>query len=480
MKLSDLSDEDWFKRLSARRNANTAQIRDWWQRYDGERLHLWVSRLLAEQDDRFPALTINWHEKFIDTIDRRCITEGFRLPGSDEFDEDLWKIWRRNDLPEFESENNVASLVTGVSYMVVGPSDEGALITVESPDQMAIEIDPRTRKTVASLLFYKSDQNATTDDRAVLQVAGTNGSRMVEFENGKPVGGGQTMKWMSAPAKLQSSPDVPVVRFLNRQRQRVGRSELRALAPLTDAADLIATHMLATSHFHAMPRMLAIDVAEAMFFNDDGSINRDAVKSATGTLWVVPAEADDDGKTLPKDEQGPTPDIKQLPAADLRNFHESLSSLGRIGAGLCDMNPAQFGFGVADNPASADGIRAAKEDMTTRVERVHVSRGAGYARVMRLSAAVEGRDPAGMELLETIWRDPSKPTKSAMADAATKTYAAGISDLHQARVDYGYTATTIAAMEAREEAAGVREDDAFNRANRPLTDDGSAVNSGNA
>src|SRR5213079_359454 len=99
-----------------------------------------------------------------------------------------------------------------------------------------------------------------------------------------PVGGSQTMKWMSAPAKLQSSPDVPVVRFLNRQRQRVGRCELRALAPLTDAADLIATHMLATSHFHAMPRMLAIDVAEAMFFNDDGTINRDAVKSATGTL----------------------------------------------------------------------------------------------------------------------------------------------------------------------------------------------------
>lgn len=450
MKLSDLTDEEWFKRLSARHMLEAPKARGWFQHYDGERPHLWVSRILAEQDDRFPALTINWHEKFIDTIDRRCITEGFRVAGQDEFDEDLWKIWQRNDLPEFESENNVASLVAGVSYMVVGPSDEGALVTVESPEQMAIEIDPRTRKTVASLMFFKSDQESTSDDRAVLQVASDQGARLIEFENGKPVSGGKPQGWMKAPAKMQSSPDVPVVRFLNRQRQRVGRSELRSLAPVTSAADLIATHMLATSHHHAMPRMLAIDVAESLFFNEDGTINREAVKNATGSMWIVPAASAQDGTPLPKEQQGPTPDIKQLPAADMRNFHETLNQLGRIGAGLCDMNPAQFGFGVADNPASADGIRAAKEDMTTRVERVHVSRGTGYARVMRLAAAVEGKDPTKYGSLETIWRDPSKPTKAANADAAVKTFQSGIADLHQARVDYGYSATTISAMEGRE------------------------------
>jgi hypothetical protein len=69
---------------------------------------------------------------------------------------------------------------------------------------------------------------------------------------------------------------------------------------------------------------------------------------------------------------------------------------------------------------------------------------------MRLAAAVEERDLAKLSGLETIWRDPSTPTRQAMADATTKTLAAGISDLHQARVDYGYSAGTIQAMEDRE------------------------------
>lgn len=468
MKLSDLSDEQWFKRLSARRDTNLTAIQDWWNHYDGNLPMYWMSKLLAEQDDRFPPLTINWHEKFIDAIDRRSIVEGFRIGGEDEADKELWTTWMRNDMQEFSSENNVASLVAGGSYVFVGPSDEGALITVEAPEQVAIEIDQRTRKTVASLLFYKSDQESASDDRAVLQVSNfeRGGSRLIEFENGKPVGEKSQQAWMSKASKLQSSPDVPVVRFLNRQRRRVGRSELRTLKPVVDSANLIATHMLATSGHHAMPRMLAINVAESQFMNADGTVNRAAVKAATGAMWISPAPVDKQGNPVPKDKL-PDVEIKQLPAADLRNFHESISLLGRIGAGLCDMDPSSFGFGVSDNPASADGIRASRENLTARIERVNIARGIGYARVMRITDVIEGRDPSRSTTLETIHRDPSKPTKAAMADSAVKTLASGISDLHQAREDYGYSSAQISAMESREDAVFERDGAAIDRVLRP-------------
>ena len=42
--------------------------------------------------------------------------------------------------------------------MMVGPSDEGALITVEQPDSVAVEIDPRTRRVIAALKTWKSDR----------------------------------------------------------------------------------------------------------------------------------------------------------------------------------------------------------------------------------------------------------------------------------------------------------------------------------
>lgn len=448
MKLSDLSDEQWFKRLSARRDAQAAAIKGWWQYYDGEQPLYYLLRILSEQDDRFGALTINWCEKFADSIDRRMYVEGFLLGGSDTPDDDLWAVWQRNDMAEFQSENNVASLVTGNSYMMVGPSDEGALVTVESPDSLAVEIDPLTRRVVAALKFYKSDAESTTDDRAVLHVpdGDSGGSRLVEFEVGKPVNS-RKQAWMSSASRLQSSPTVPVVQFPNRQRQRVGRSELRSLKPVVDAANFTATSMMATVLHHAMPRMLAINVAESLFMNDDGSVDREAVKAATGALWIVPAETDEKGNVP---DNAPKPDIKQLPASDLRNFHETLNTLARIGSGLCDLPPHTLGFGVSDNPASADGIRASEGDMVARVERHQVARGNGYERVMRLAMAVEGRDPAKASGLETVWRSAATPTQASKADAAVKTYGAGISDLRQARVDYGYSLTTIKAMEERE------------------------------
>lgn len=457
MKLSDLTDQQWFLRLSARRNAQMAGtpmqlgIKQWWEYYDGEQPLYYLLRILSEQDDRFGALTINWCEKFADAIDRRMYVEGFLMGGKDTPDDELWKTWLRNDMAEYQSENNIASLVTGGSYVMVGPSDEGALITVESPDSMAVEIDPLTRRVVASLKFYKSDAEATADDRAVLQVpdTATGGVRLVEFEVGKPVGSTK-QGWMSAASKLQSSPRIPVVPFPNRQRQRVGRSELRSLKPLVDAANFSATSMMATVLHHAMPRMLAINVAESLFMNEDGSVNREAVKNATGALWIVPAETDEDGNVP---DNAPVADIKQLPASDLRNFHETLNTLARLGSGLCDLPPHTLGFGVSDNPASADGIRASEGDMVARVERHQVARGNGYERVMRLAMAVEGRDPSTASSLETVWRSAATPTQASKADAAVKTYGSGISDLRQARVDYGYSLTTIQAMEERERDA---------------------------
>jgi hypothetical protein len=161
----------------------------------------------------------------------------------------------------------------------------------------------------------------------------------------------------------------------------------------------------------------------------------------------VPAETDEKGNVP---DNAPTPEIKQLPASELRNFHDTLSNLARIGAGLCDLPPHSLGFGVSDNPASADGIRASEGDMVARVERHQVARGNGYERVMRLAMAVEGKDPSSASGLETVWRSAATPTQASKADAAVKTYGSGISDLRQARVDYGYSLSTIEAMEKRE------------------------------
>lgn len=455
MKLSDLSDEQWFQRLSGRRNAKLGQIDRLWNYYRGTQPLYYVARILAEQDERFPALTINWCRKYVRSIDGRSILEGFGYVGQDSLDDTMQTIMLRNEMDLEQSPNNVATLATGESYAMVGPSDEGALITFETPESMAVEIDPRSRRPIAAVKFWRTDQalgptDHGFDDQAILLLpnADGTGSRLVEFEYGKPVNE-KKQQWMAGPAKLQSSPTIPVVPFLNNESAGRGESQMLDLIPLVDAANIVATSMMASVLHHAMPRMLALNVAESLFMNEDGSINREAVKSATGALWIVPAETDENGNVADK---APVPDVKQLPASDMRNFHETLSNLARIGAGLCDLTPSDFGYGVSDNPPSAESINESKRERLLAIERFNRQQGSRYERVMRLALAVEDKDP-GARLIKSEFRNVATPTKQSMADAAVKTFSSGISDLYQARVDYGYSPTTIAAMEERESAA---------------------------
>jgi len=429
VKLSDLSAEEWYLRLENRRVSDAKKAAEWWRYYEGRQPLYFVAKILAEQENRFPALTVNWSQKFVDWIDSRSCVEGFRIGGTDEPDDALWKIWQRNDLDEEQSENNVASLVTGASYMMVGPGDDGsALMTVEAPESVSVEIDPRTRKVIAALKRWKSDESLATEDMGELHLPG----RIIPFVDGQ-----------AETERTQKSTEIGVIPFWNRRRRLRGHSELTALKPIVDAANQVATNMLAGVEHHAVPRKYALGVSEENFKDKDGN-PIPAWKIATGAVWVNPYDEDNPQAKV---------EVGQFAQSDLRNFHETIMLLGRIGAGLCDIAPHEFGFGVADNPASADGIEAAKESGVRRVERILVARGGAYEKAMRLAATIEGRDPEKMVQLETVWRDPSTPTKAAKTQAAVTALTSGLADLRQAREDAGYSDTQIKAMEAREAEA---------------------------
>lgn len=452
MKLSDLTDEQWFQRLSGRRANNLQSISRSWAYFDNEQPMYHVARILSEQDNKFPPLTVNWIRKYIRTIDGRSILEGFALVGEDSLDDQMQKIMLRNELDLKHSLNNTATMVTGWSYGVAGPGPDGARVTIESPDSMAVERDPITGEVIASLKFWSSDVEAgTQDDLAVLQLPDSRGgSRLVEFEYGKPVDDSKRFKWMAGPSKRQSSGLVPVVPFINQERWGKPTPQAVDLIPIVDAMNFTATSMMATILRHAMPRILAINIQSSMFLNSDGTVNREALKAATGEVWMVPAVEDENGNVMPKTD-APDVDIKQIPAADMRNFHETANLLARIGAGLCDLTPVDLGFGVSDNPPSADSIDKSKDERLLGIERFNRQQGAGYERLMRYGLAIEGRD-IGKRLIESKFRNVATPTKQSMGKVAVETYTSGLSDLYQARRDYGYTVTEIAAMEKRERA----------------------------
>lgn len=445
----NLEDDQWFSRLNARRILAEQETSKYWKYYDNEQPLAYVARILQEQGDRFPPLRVNWSALCVDSLEERLDVEGFRISGTDGLDDDLAQVWQDNDLDEGQGEAHIASLVARQAYVMIGPGvdTDVPLVTVEYPDQVAVEMDPATRRVVAALKVWSSDTVVGAQDMATLYLPG----RVLTYEYGKKVDE-TSQGWAKALEQHQTSPLVPVVPMLNRPRRWAGRSELDQMIPLVDAVNQTATNMLAAIEHHSLPRRWAVNVAESDFVNADGTPKK-AWEIATGAIWALP-RVDDDTGVLGEQAQ---PRVGQFSAADLNNFHGSIRQLAVLAASLYGLPPHYMGY-ASDNPASADAIRSAEARLVKRAERRQRTFGGAWERAMRVALAVMGRDPSEANGLETVWRDAATPTKAAQADAAVKMVQAGIIDDVQAQEDAGYSAEQRQAIADRRGTSGSQLD----------------------
>jgi hypothetical protein len=151
-----------------------------------------------------------------------------------------------------------------------------------------------------------------------------------------------------------------------------------------------------------------------------------------------------------------------FPAADLKNFHETMNLFARIVGSLAGLSPHDLGF-TSDNPASADAIRSGENRLIKRAERRQRMFGGGWEDAMRLVRRIQtgAWEPEAMSL-ESIWRNPATPTIAQSADAAVKLHGQGIVPLRQTRQDLGYSPAQIELMEQADE-----QEDPMARLGRP-------------
>lgn len=464
MKLSDLTTEEWYARLNARRAQQRTEALKWWQYVDLEQPLHFIARILREQSDRFPPLLVAWPTLVLDSVDERLTIEGFRQAGSEDVVDEL-QDWRQiNDLDEVEPEAHYAVMTSGMGFLLGGPGDDGTpMSTFEYPDQMAVEIDPRTRQVVAGLKVWCSDSDTNVEDRGALYLPG----RAIEFELDDLKSGEVTEygAWGETLLGDPRLPDVPIQPMYNRVRKGAGRSELVEIKPLVDAANQVATNMMAAIEHHAVGRKYLLGASEEDFVDENGN-KIPLWKVATGDVWAVPHAKQERG-------EGAVPEMKigQFAASDLRNFHETYKMLATVAASVYGLPPNYMGY-VSDNPASAEAIRYSLDRLIRRTERRQIPLGGAWERHNRVLWAIAGNDPAEVRNLETVWRDPSTPTKAAMADAAVKLFSAGVIDDEQTWIDIGYGVETRKNLRDRRARIGGRVAADLVRADEfPLTPD---------
>lgn len=430
--------EEWATRLARRLDSEIGVLCELDAYYEGiQELSYMHPVLLEELGDRLRQVVINWPRLVVDSIEERLDVEGFRRDADAEADDTLWYWWQANGMDEQSQQGHVDALTMRRSFITVGAPDDGddfPRYAVESPLQMWADVDPRTRQVRAALKRW-IDSEAGLDGTIGRQYATLylpDATHWYELD-----GPG----WQEVDRDEHGMGVVPVVPLVNRPRllEPLGVSELADVIPLSDAACKIATDMMVSAEYHAMPRRWALGFDKDDFVDADGK-PLSPWEQIAGRVWSTEATR----------QQGA--EVGQFAEAELTNFHNTLTALARLVASLTGLPSSYMGY-ATENPASADALRASLDRLIKRAERKQRAFGGSYERAMRIGERIMTGDwNPDSRRLETIWRDAGTSSRGEAADASVKLFQAGVIPRRTVREDLGYTQTQIQRMEEQDTA----------------------------
>ncbi|AZS08217.1 portal protein [Mycobacterium phage IronMan] len=369
---------------------------------------------------------VGYPRLYVDSIAERQAVEGFRVGDADEADQEMWQWWQANNLDIEAPLGYTDAYVHGRSYITLSMPDPAIdlgwdpktpIIRVEPPTRMHATIDPRIGRVSRAIRVAYDEEGNEVQAATLYTLNETFGWYRYD---------GEWVEWFNNPHNLGV---VPVVPLSNRTRlsDLYGTSEITPeLRSMTDAAARILMLMQATAELMGVPQRLIFGIKpeEIGVDPDTGQTLFDAY------LARILAFEDAEGK------------IQQFSAAELANFTNALDQIAKQVAAYTGL-PPQYLSTAADNPASAEAIRAAESRLIKKVERKNLIFGGAWEEAMRLAwrMAKGGDIKPDMLRMETIWRDPSTPTYAAKADAAVKLYGAGTGVIprERARIDMGYS-----------------------------------------
>jgi hypothetical protein len=372
---------------------------------------------------------VNWPRVTVDALEERIDLEGFRLPSEDDRDEDLWRVWQANGLDEESQLAHLDALVFGRSYVCVGANEADPntpIVTVESPLEMVGERDPRTRAMSAALRLRKliAATGRPGAEYATLYLP----NETVWIENSEATG----YVYAEVDRNVHNLGVVPVVPLVNRTRtaRRAGVSEMADVIPLTDAAARALTNAQVATEALSVPQRYVLGAKPSDFQDASGNL-KTAWETYFSSVWaLVNSEAK----------------VGQFDAADLKNFTTIVEHYAALVSSVSGLPIRYYGQNTA-NPPSEGSINADESRLIKRAERRERAWGGSWESAMRLVKRIQDGDwNPDLASMETMWRDPSTPTRAQTADAVVKLASTDVGGLpilplDMARAEIGWSAT---------------------------------------
>lgn len=372
--------------------------------YDGMQRLEQLGLAIPPELQRFTVI-VNWPRVVVDATADRLDVKGFRLPGAESGDMDLWRIWQANGMDDQDQLAKLDYLIFGRTYRCVGANEDDPstpIITVESPRSVITSRSERTGKVTAALRVYDVVNGRSTAATLYLP----NETIWLDGKDGP---------WAVTDRDEHGMGAVPVVPSFRRRRTRIpslrtlqGVSAMEDVIPITDAAARNITNAQVAQETHAVPARGVLGATKGDFVDQDGN-PLPQWEAYFGSVWAM---SNKDAKTF------------QFDSSDMHNFERMMDLYARLASGVSALPPNYFGL-AADDAASADAIRSREARHVKVAERDQVTLGNGDADVMRIAMRIkDGAWDPDLAGIETLWYDAGTPTVAQRTDAVVKLHTA--------------------------------------------------------
>lgn len=375
--------------------------------YEGEQRLEHIGLAVPPELRRFETV-VNWPALVVDSVSERIRQKSLMLPGEDVADPGLQEGWDGNNL---DSEQHLLwndKLVYGRGFLCLGSNEDDPsqpLITVESPREVTVLVDPRRRRVRAGLRLYGGTPELQGGPREnLLPTLATLYLPDVTVWMDREQDG----RWVEVDRDEHRLGRVPVVPFINRRRtgRWAGVSEMRRAISLTDAAARALTNLQIAAETHSVPQKWVLGMSKGDFVDAEGN-PIPAWQSYFSAIWATESPAD-------KSKVG------QFSASDLRNFHETVEFYASLLAGLYGLPMRYLGQNSA-NPPSADGIRADEARTVLRAEQHMAADGDQIGRAFAIYLRLrDGEWTTTGDRIKVDWHDAATPTYAAKVDGIQK------------------------------------------------------------
>lgn len=363
--------------------------------YDGTQRLVHMGLAVPPQLRHFE-LVVNWPRVTVDTIEQRQDVKSIIVPQDDTLADKLRTAWDANNMESELPMFNRDRLVYGRSFLSVGTNEESRelpIIQVESPTQVAVNIDRRHRRVAYATRFAAPDEDGMPTFVTLMTpettiIAGYRGGRWLEVERDD-----------------HNIGAVPMFPSFNRRMtgEWAGRSEMTDIIPITDAAARTMTNLQVAVESVAVPKRWIFGVKPTDFVKKDGTPQTEW-ESYLYSVWA-----------------NPNKDVKagQFDAANLANFHETVELYGKLASSLTGFPTRYFGLHTT-NPPAEGAIRAEESQLVKTCERKNGEAGSTLAGALAFAGTLISGKRIHPGLVNIRWHDPATPTFSQRADALQK------------------------------------------------------------